>query len=73
MPTTDPTPTSHAEIADFLDNLPLYVREKRRREHLSLREAADQAGVDFGIIHRLEAGKEPRLHAAKLIVRWLGH
>lgn len=67
-----PPPTTYAELADLLRSLPLLVREKRRRQGLSLRAAADQSGVDFSTMRRYEAGENIMLAAAIDLLVWVG-
>lgn len=47
---SDGKPTSYSEIVTLLGDLPMLVREKRRRNGLSLREAARQVGVSFSTL-----------------------
>lgn len=66
-------PTSYDELASLVENLPLLVREKRRREGLSIREAARQVGCSFSTLHRFESsdqGWNGRLLPD--LLRWLG-
>ncbi len=48
------------------------VAEKRRREGLSIRAAAADAGVSFPVLARVEKGHLPDLDNYRRIVRWLG-
>lgn len=63
--------TSYSELADVLDSLPMLCREKRRREGLSLREAAKQMGVAFSVVTRFENGTGVHLDSAKAVLHWL--
>jgi len=69
---SDGTLTTYTELAAVVEQLPLLVREKRRRDGLSLREAARQLGCSFSTIGRLESGGHGwngRLLAD--VLRWL--
>jgi hypothetical protein len=62
---------SYSEVAEVLDQLPMLCREKRRREELSLREAAAQMGVAFSVVHRFENGTGVHMDSAKAVLHWL--
>lgn len=64
-------PTPYTELADVLDGLPLLVREARRARGLSLRAAADQIGIGFATVSRIEGGNDCALSNAVAVVRWL--
>ena len=64
--------TTYAELAEIVDNLPMLIREKRRRCGLSLRQAAAEIGCSFTTVTRFEqadAGWNGRLLAD--LLRWL--
>lgn len=63
--------TPYGELAEVLDALPLLVREKRRREGLSLRAAARAIDVDFNTLSRFERGADVMLSNAVTILRWV--
>lgn len=65
--------TSYAELAEVLDNLPILVREKRRRARLSLRATGEALGCAASTVMRFETGQYG-IDTATLarIVRWLG-
>jgi transcriptional regulator with XRE-family HTH domain len=64
-------PTPYGEILAVLDALPLIIREARRRKGLSLRRAADEAGVAASTMMRVEEGVlDCRLDSAKSLLRW---
>lgn len=68
---SDGTPVSYSEILAVLDALPLIVREARRRRGLSFRGVADEAGVSFSTVMRVEEGViDCRLDSAKALLRW---
>lgn len=61
----------YATTAAVLACLPDYVKTKRSVEKLSLREAADQIGISFNTLYRLEQGVEVRVTAARKALQWL--
>jgi transcriptional regulator with XRE-family HTH domain len=63
--------TSYSELAGVLDQLPRVCKEKRRREALSLREAAKQMGLSFSVVTRFENGTGVHLDSAKAVLHWL--
>lgn len=69
----DPTGalTSYGELADVLASLPLLVRAERRRQQISVREAARQLDVSFATVSRIEAGEDLVLSNAVKVLRWL--
>ncbi len=64
-------PTSYAELVSVLQALPLLVREKRRRDGLSIRAAAKLVGVSFGTLNRFETGEDIVLSNAVALLRWV--
>jgi hypothetical protein len=65
-------PASYEDIAAVLDSLPMLVREKRRREQLSVRAAVKQLGFSFSTLHRFERGEDCVLSNVVLMIRWVG-
>lgn len=65
--------TTYGEVVELLGLLPMLCREKRRREGLSLRAAADQIeGVSFSTLTRLEhRASECHVDHVTAILRWL--
>ena len=65
--------TTYDEVADLVEQLPTLVREKRRRERLSLRTAAEQLGVAASTLAGFEA-RERGIATDSLVAlfRWLG-
>lgn len=55
-----------------LKDLGFQVAERRRRDGLSLRAAAEQSEVPFNTLARLEKGSLPDLANFRRIVEWLG-
>lgn len=64
-------PTPYAELADVTTNLPLLLREARRARGLSMRTAADQLGMSFSTVQRIEIGQDCVLSNAVAVLRWL--
>jgi transcriptional regulator with XRE-family HTH domain len=55
-----------------LDLAQLGVMLRERRGKLSLRQAAEDAGVSFSTFTRIEAGAQPDLTSFTLLCAWLG-
>jgi transcriptional regulator with XRE-family HTH domain len=55
-----------------IDQLGGMVAERRAKDGLNLREAADIAGVSFNTLSRVERGHTPDLSSFRKIVDWLG-
>jgi predicted transcriptional regulator len=49
-------PASFAELVEIIDQLPAAVKLARRSRRLNLREAAEQSGVSFNTLSRIERG-----------------
>lgn len=49
------------------------IREKREKEHLSVRQAAALAGVSFSTLGRVESGNQPDLATFLQLCAWLGY
>lgn len=64
--------TSYGEILRVLDLLPDLVREKRRRDGLSLRGAEAASGVGMTTIMRFENGHDPSWSTGIALLRWVG-
>jgi hypothetical protein len=64
--------TSYGELADVLATLPLLLRAERRRRQLSVRAAAEELGMSFATVSRIEAGEDCALSNAAKVLRWLG-
>jgi predicted transcriptional regulator len=61
----------YADLLSVLANLPVLVREKRRRDGLSLRAAATATGLSFATVHRVESGEDCVLSHARLLIEWV--
>lgn len=72
MATTNSGPTSYGELVDVLTNLPLLLREARRRRGLGLRATARELGMSFSTVSRFENGEDIVLSNAMDILRWVG-
>ena len=55
-----------------LDALDRLTRERRRRTNLSLRAAAEESGVPFNTLARVEKGHLPDLGNFRRLVNWIG-
>jgi hypothetical protein len=63
---------SYAELIYILDNLPLLVREKRRRDGLSIRAAAKLIGIPFGNVDRFERGLDVNVATTLMpLLKWV--
>lgn len=62
---------SYAQMMEVLDNLPMLVREKRRRLGLSLRAAAKDIGMSATAVTRLERGDDCSLSTIKAMLAWV--
>lgn len=63
--------TPYAELAEVLANLPLLVRDRRRQQRLSIRAAAEQIGISFSTISRMENGDDMNEASLAAVLRWL--
>lgn len=64
-------PTTYTELAGVLGALPMLLREARRSRGLSLRATAEQVGIDFNTLRRIEVGGQFNTKALLPILRWL--
>lgn len=48
------------------------MRARRRERGMSLRDLADETGVSFNTLSRVERGHVPDLHNFRQIIDWLG-
>ena len=64
-------PTSYRELAELIVAIGFLVHEKRRREGLSLREAADQLNVSTSTLCRMENGDGVLSYSLVSVLRWL--
>jgi len=68
----DETPLPHREVIEIITSLPRLVREKRQRDGLALRPAADQIGINHATLARFEDGYDARCFATVLpILIWV--
>ena len=63
--------TSYAELAEVLSNLQIICRETRRVRGLSLRETAEQIGIGFNTLTRIEQGADAVMSNVIPVLRWL--
>lgn len=45
---------------------------RRVKDRTTMRDAADEAGIDLASFHRAEKGRTPSVENAVLFARWLG-
>src|SRR4051794_11336255 len=55
-----------------MEGLGAQLRARRRERRLSLRDLADEIGVSFNTLSRVERGHVPDLKNFRRIVEWLG-
>lgn len=59
-------------LVEWLEALPAIVRAERERRGLSYRAAADELGIAYPDLHRLEHGKgNPRMSTLLMIAQWM--
>lgn len=64
--------TDIQKAIELLELLPKMVASARQMRHLTLRQAADQIGVNYGTLSRLESGENTTLKNAVLALKWIG-
>lgn len=64
-------PTSYEELISILEALPTLVREKRRRDRLTLRGAGERSGIGFNTLSRVEQGEQCSLSNALRLLHWV--
>lgn len=70
--TDDRKLTGYGELAEVLVSLPLILREMRRARGISLRKAAEEIGVGFTTLHRMENETSSfDVRTALAVMRWL--
>lgn len=55
-----------------IEQLGALIADRREKDGLNLREAAELAGVSFNTLSRVERGHTPDLNSFRKIVDWLG-
>jgi len=55
-----------------IEELGRLLRAERRKRGLSIRAAADEVGVSFNVLARVERGHLPDIDNYQRIVRWMG-
>lgn len=67
------TKRGYAAAVETLDDLSTAVRRKRNEEGLSLRAAAEEAGVTWTVLRTVEEGlNTPRVDTVRALLVWLG-
>lgn len=61
----------YAEAIALLDTLPEALRDARKRRGMGLRQVADDSGVGFATIWRIERGEGCSVPTAVSLMRWL--
>lgn len=64
-------PTSYRELAVVLMTLPLLLREARRARGLSQRATAEQLGMSFSTVSRIEDGRDGMVSNVLAVLAWL--
>ncbi|MBO3751559.1 helix-turn-helix domain-containing protein [Streptosporangiaceae bacterium NEAU-GS5] len=64
-------PTTYRELADVLNSIPLLLREARRARGLSQRATAEQLGMSFSTVCRIEDGRDGMVSNALAVLAWL--
>jgi ribosome-binding protein aMBF1 (putative translation factor) len=64
-------PASFAELVEIVDEIPAAVKTTRRARGLNLREAAEQSGVSFNALSRIERGGDCSLANLRALLVWL--
>lgn len=62
---------SFTAVARALEELPSALRHVRRSRRLALRQVAEECGVPFTTLHRLECGGNCSLTTARAVLLWL--
>jgi transcriptional regulator with XRE-family HTH domain len=64
--------STYTEIVEVVVNLRFLVRERRRRERLSLRALGRMTGLSASTIVRFEQGNDISTEGLLTLVRWVG-
>lgn len=67
--------STYDELVEVITNLRFLVREKRRRERLSYRAAAEAVGLSGksgSTLHRFEGGQDVSAENLVALIRWVG-
>jgi transcriptional regulator with XRE-family HTH domain len=68
---TDPGLTPYGEIITVVDNLPVILREARRRKQASMRDVAKETGLSLTTVSRAEAGENIRTDSMTTLLKWV--
>lgn len=72
MTAENTAPPTYDELTQILVNLPLLVREKRRRLGLSQRDVGKISKLSVATVCRCEAGYDMRLSSVLELLEWVG-
>lgn len=71
MPDPHSSLTPYVELVEVLASLPILLREARRGRRLSIRAAAQEIGISFSTVTRIEQGEDCALSNAVVVFLWL--
>lgn len=63
--------STYTPVIETIETLPLAVRERRRARGIPIRIAAEEMGVAYSTVHRLESGQECNAGTVLAALRWL--
>lgn len=63
--------TTYSELAEVIAVLPMLLKETRRARGLSIRAAAEQLGMSFSTVNRIEHGDDHAVSNTVAVLRWL--
>jgi transcriptional regulator with XRE-family HTH domain len=64
-------PTTFAEMVGVVESMPVILLNFRRARGLSQRDAAEQLGLSFSTVSRIESGAEFSSVSLKAVLIWL--
>lgn len=65
-------PNRHPAMGALLEQVPSALRARREIRGLSLRAAADEIGIGFNTVYRIEHGGDFTVSNLRAVVKWLG-
>lgn len=63
--------STYDELINILDNLPLLVKEKRRRLGISQRELGRIINIAYSTISRFEGGEQMHITTIRPLLEWI--